>query len=224
MISRLLFGSLLGFTLTLHPVQAQDFSNELYVIGMSACASALAGQVDNVDGTFFAFAIAEAGVSKGDYCHCVGTEFTDGDPGDLDLLNSDTMESVDHFEFMTSMNMMICLPADDDSEVTDGDLVDLDMTDADFAEELPDEDFAYDEGDVYMCQQALDGGIMVPGFNETEVLERMRSGGQSRTQLCTCAARYFAAGGEGLQKEIENAANPNVVYASTMAGAIEVCL
>ncbi|MBN9334890.1 hypothetical protein [Devosia sp.] len=225
MIARVFLGGLFGCALALSPVQGQDFDNELYVIGLGACAAALDGQVEGIDGASFASTIAEAGVSKGDYCHCVATEFTIGDPGDLALLNADTMESVDHFQFMTVMNMMICVPdMETDWEVTDGDLVDIDMFDEDATEDLPDEDFAYDEGDVYMCQQALDGGIMVPGFNEIDVLERLRSGGQSRTQLCTCAARYFAAGGEGLQDGIESAANPTIAYASTMAGAIEMCL
>ncbi len=212
MISRLTFGGLFGLALTLNPANAQDTSTELYVIGASACAAALVGHVDNVDGSFFAAAIADVGVSTGDYCHCVATEFADGDENDLALLNADTMDSVDHFEFMTAINMMICVPDVDD--VLDGDL----------AEELPDEDFAYDQSDVYMCEQALDGGIMVPGFNEADILTRLSASGQSRSQLCTCAARYFAAGGEGLQEDIENAGNPTIAYASTMAGAIEVCL
>lgn len=221
MISRLLLGGLLGLALCLQPVQAQSSVAELYQIGTDACSSALAGYLGDIDGDFFSAAISQAGVSRADYCHCVANEFTDGDAGDLALLTANTVESVDHMQFMASMNMMICLPEDpaSDFEVTDGDLVDIDMT-----EELPDEDFAYDDGDVYMCQQALDGGIMVPGFNEADVLDRMAAGGQSRTELCTCAARYFAAGGEGLAADIENAGNPTIAYASTMAGAIEICL
>ncbi len=216
MLSRLLFGGLIGLALSLSPAQAQSRVDQLYDIGLDACSEGLRGYVDNVDGTFFGAAISEAGMSEADYCGCVATEFTDGDDSDLALLNADSLDSVDHRSFMTAINMMICLP--DASDVLDGDLADMDQ------EELPDEDFAYDDSDVYLCQQALDGGIMVPGFNETEVLDRMNAGGQTRTQLCTCAARYFAAGGEGLQQDIENAGNPTIAYTSTMAGAIEVCL
>lgn len=218
MLSRLLFGGLIGLVLSLGPVQAQSRVDQLYDIGLDACSYALKGYIDTVDGAFFAAAISEARMSEAEYCRCVATEFTDGDDDDLALLNADSLDSVDHRAFMTAMNMMICLP--DASDVVDGDLADIDLEE----EELPDEDFAYDESDVYMCQQALDGGIMVPGFNEAEVLERMDAGGQTRTQLCTCAARYFAAGGEGLQEDIENAGNPTIAYTSTMAGAIEVCL
>ncbi len=209
-VKRALAGLAFGLACSLQPVQAQSVEEWLHHIGLDACQSALKGHVENVDGDFFAEAISDANLSPSAYCQCVADEFAEGDEEDLAILNADSLDSVDHHSFLTAINMMVCLPD-----------VDFDALEE---EDLPDEDFAYDDSDVYMCQQALDGGIMVPGFDENDVLAQLEASGQSRTDLCTCAARYFAAGGEGLQTSIENAANPSIVYASTMAGAINVCL
>lgn len=212
----------LGLLVCVTPASAQQsLRQNLYDLGRDTCSSAIAGEVDGVDGLSFVAAVDSANWERAEYCHCVGEEFQDLDSDDLASMTSGTAEGNDHLAFIATMNMAICLPGaadlEWDGEVADGDLAEWDV------EELPDEDFAYDEGDKDMCEMALDDAIMVPGFDREEILKGMAQVGQSRDDLCTCTARYFAAEGEPLQQAIENAPNPNIVYASTLAGAIETC-
>jgi hypothetical protein len=215
----------LGLLVSAHPAAAQQsLRDSLYDLGRDTCSSAIDGEVDGVDGLGFVAVVDSVNWERAEYCHCVAGEFQDLDADDLASMTSGTKEGDEHLAFITTMNMAICLPgsSDDadiesDGEVEDGDLAEWET------EELPDEDFAYDEGDKHMCEMALDDAIMVPGFDLEDILVVMKKTGQSRDDLCTCAARYFAAGGEPLQQEIENASNPNIVYASTLAGAIETC-
>lgn len=215
----------LGLLVSVQPTAAQQsLRQDLYDLGRDTCSSAIEGEVDGVDGLGFVAMVDSANWERAEYCHCVAEEFQDFDSDDLASMTSRTRDGDEHLAFITTMNMAICLPGqkDDadmewDEEVEDGDLAEWEV------EELPDEDFAYDEGDKQMCEMALDDAIMVPGFDREDILAGMGLAGQSRDDLCTCAARYFAAEGEPLQQAIENASNPNIVYASTLAGAIETC-
>lgn len=214
----------LGLLISVHPAAAQQaLRQNLYDLGRDTCSSAIDGEVDGVDGLGFVAVVDSANWERAEFCHCVAEEFQDLDSEDLASMTSGTSDGDDHLAFVTTMNMAICLPGAGDADIEwDGEVEDGDLAEWE-VEELPDEDFAYDEGDKQMCELALDDAIMVPGFDREDILAGMKRVGQSRDDLCTCAARYFAAEGEPLQQAIENASNPNIVYASTLAGAIETC-
>lgn len=183
---------------------AQDSLREqLHELGRRACTQVWeAGGLDGVDVAARAMA---AGQQQVVYCDCVGELFegqTAG-PGDEDA-------EVFLHQLLASTLTTCLAGAALDGEGEDGD---LDET-----------DFAFDEGDVRMCQMALDDDLPVPGFNAVQVLAQLARTGQPRQELCTCAARYFSAGGEPLRQALEDAPNPGVVYASTLAGAIATCL
>lgn len=203
---------------------AQSVSSQLHEIGYGACTLAMQGELEDVDGPHYRRIVDESSMNRVEFCNCVAEDFGTGDKDDLAKLTS--ASRVDHLAMMSVFAMTGCLPdGADDDDVTDGDLVDTDTDfDVDGVLDSPEEDFAYDESDVNMCRMAMDGGLMVPGFDETEVASKIRSNGQKISDVCVCAARYFTAGGEALQKEIEEAGNPTIVYASTMAGAINMCV
>jgi hypothetical protein len=176
---------------------------QLNALGQRACMQVWnAGGLEGVD---FAKQATANSLTQADYCGCVGTLFESqtGGPGD---------ENAEAFMQRLIVNTMTtCLTETaDDGVVEDGD--------------LGPEDFAFDPSDVKMCEMALEDAILMPGFRADEVIAQLERTGQTRDDLCTCAARYFTAGGEPLQQEIENAHNSNVVYGSTMAGAINTCL
>jgi hypothetical protein len=75
-----------------------------------------------------------------------------------------------------------------------------------------------------MCQMAFDGGLLLPSFDADDLKREIKSIGQNLYDVCVCSARYFTAGGEASQKEIEGADNPNLVYSSTLAGVISTCV
>lgn len=190
---------------------AQSVSKQLRDIGYGACTLAMQGELKDVDGTHYRGIVDKSSMNRVEFCTCVAEDFSTGDKDDLAKLKS--AKRVDQLALMSVMAMTGCLPENaSDEDVTDGDL------------DSPEENFAYDQSDVNMCLMAIDGDLMVPGFNETEILRKINSIGLKATDLCVCAAQYFAAGGEALQKEIEEAGNPTIVYASTMAGAINICL
>lgn len=209
----------LGLLFATQPVQAQTVSKQLHDIGYEACTLALQGKLEGVDGPHYRKIVDESSMNRVEFCSCVAEDFGTGDKADLARLKS--ANRAEQLGLMSVLSMTGCLPETDD-EVTDGDLADGDVVDSDL--DSPEEDFAYDESDVNMCNMAMDGGMMVPGFDESEALARIRGNGQAVGDVCVCAARYFAAGGEELQKSIEGAANPNLVYSSTMAGAINTCI
>lgn len=214
-----IFSAVVALLVSTQAAQAQSVSKQLYDIGYDACTLAMQGKLKGVDGPHYRRIVDEKGENRADFCACVAQDFSTGDKSDLAKLKSP--DRAQQLSLMSVLSMTGCLPETDD-DVTDGDLVDDDGIDGEL--DPPEEDFAYDESDVNMCKMAMDGGFMVPGFNEVEVKKKIRSNGQKVNDVCVCAARYFTAGGEGLQKSIEEAANPTIVYSSTMAGAINTCV
>jgi hypothetical protein len=195
---------LLGLVLMPAVAIAQDSLREqLNALGQRACTQVWAG--GGLGGVDFAAQATVARLHEKDYCGCVGSlfELQTGGPGD---------EHTEEFmQRLIIATMTTCLTESaQETWVEDGD---LDV-----------EDFAFDPEDARMCQMALDDVLPMPGFRADEVLEQLQRTGQPRDDLCTCAARYFSAGGEPLQEQLQNAQNPSVIYGNTMAGAITTCL
>jgi hypothetical protein len=211
----------LALLLSTQAASAQSVSKQLYEIGYDACTLAMRGELQDVDGSHYRRIVDESSMNRVEFCGCVAEDFGTGDKNDLAALKS--AKRVDQLSLMSVMAMTGCLPESDD-DVTDGDLAGTDFSDGESELDPPEEDFAYDESDVNMCRMALDGDLMTPGFNNVEVVKKIKSNGQTIGDVCICAGRYFTAGGESLQKEIEEAGNPTIVYASTMAGAINICV
>lgn len=219
----LIISAALALLVSAHTASAQSVSKQLHEIGYGACSLAMQGELKDVDGPHYRQIVDESSMNRVEFCSCVAEDFSTGDKDDLAKLKS--AKRVDHLAYMSVMSMTGCLPEDaSNDDVTDGDLVDTDFSDRESELDTPEDDFAYDESDVNMCKMAMDGGLMVPGFDESEVVSKIKSNGQKISDVCVCAARYFTAGGEALQKEIEEASNPTIVYASTMAGAINTCV
>lgn len=199
---------------------AQSVGIQLHDIGYEACTQAMQGQLRDVDGAHYRQIVDASSMNRVEFCNCVAEDFSTGSKQDLTLLKSS--KRADHLAMMSVMAMTGCLPDSyADPDVIDGDLVDAEPDgDLDMAQD----DFAYDESDVNMCQMAFDGELLLPGFDADDVKRKIKSNGQKLDDVCVCSARYFTAGGEALQKEIEEANNPNVVYSSTLAGAISTCV
>lgn len=229
-----LIAASIALAMATQPVFAQETTREkLYDLGWNICSDALDGLTDGLERSDYAEVVDSKNWERAEYCFCVAQEFQDMDADDLALMTAGNEDGDGYRNFVASLNLEYCLPGnfddgeegfginlglDLDDDVLDGDLVD-DYPD----EEVPNENFEIDEGDVHMCNLALEDALMIPGFDLEEVLAGMKKAGQSRQDMCGCVAQYFAAEGDQLDVEIENAMNPTIAYNSTLAGAINVC-
>jgi hypothetical protein len=206
----ILASSFIALLLSAQGSFAQPVSVQLHDIGYDACTQAMQEQLPDVDGAHYRRIVDASSMNRVEFCNCVAEDFSTGGKDDLSLLKS--TKWVDHLAMMSVMAMTGCLPEDySDPDVTDGDL-DMDT-----------EDFAYDESDVNLCKMAFEGDFPLPGFDGAAIARRVKSNGQTVDDVCICSARDFTVAGEALQIEIEDADNPNLIYSSTLAGAINTC-
>ncbi len=201
--------SLIALFLTFAPAQADDVRKGLYELGFDICAKSMGNEISFFDGDQFREAVDAVSWERSEFCHCVGDEYaTTGDAELLKDMVDEIFNDEDYFatNFTMHQNMTRCLPGQVKSEAEDSSTVEPDTAST--------SDF--DENDVRLCQLAFDGEFPVPSFRADETLAEMKKGKQSRSGVCTCAARHIAA--EGAQ--IENGSD----YGWALSGAIEACV
>ena len=211
------------------PVRADTPGEALFNIGNELCLKAMEGDASIYDASGTVAHIDGSFEGRAGFCGCVGREFTDYDADYLATLQGELAPgstSTDTLQFAMAINTAICLDPDRltdmEADVIDGDLVGTDLSPDEIA--VMGEGFTIDEHDVFMCEMTLRGDMLAPGFNADEVTTELEATGRSREDLCQCAATWFASEGEPLQRAIETAANPTLVYSSSMAGAINFCM
>jgi hypothetical protein len=211
---------------------AQEASRDkLYDLGWNICSDALDGLTIGLERSDYAEVVDSKNWERAEYCFCVAQEFQDLEADDLNLMTAGNASGSEYRNFMASVNLEYCLPGHFDEDEhgfgidlgLDADVLDGDVLDEYPEEELPDENFEIDPGDVHMCNLALEDALMIPSFDLQGILEGMENSGQSREDMCGCVAQYFAAGGDQLDIDIENAMNPTIAYNSTLAGAFNIC-
>ena len=196
-----------ALSLSLQVAQAQPARDQLYRMGDSICRRVLGEGIEGIDNGSYRAAVAAENWGQDSYCHCVAEEFAVDIDDRFGVTTAAPAREAEAMAVKIDDALSTCLSSD-----------------GDLADEPEIESLSYDDNDVRMCRMALDGGFMVPGFNETAVLTQIASSGQTTDDLCSCAAMHISAGGEPLQREIESAANPTIAYASTLAGGINGCL
>lgn len=179
-----------------------------YDLGQRICARVLEDDLIAIPGGGYRQAVDDARWERAEYCHCVGEEFAD-DPGDrFGLMHATGEAEAKAMIAKIEDALHTCLPGS-------GNMADL----ADSGTEDSD-----DEDDARMCRIALEGGLVMPGFDATDVAERMRQSGQTAAQLCGCSAAGMASGREAFEAEVAAAGNPAIIYGSKLAGTINRCV
>lgn len=195
------------------PAQA----DELYALGQDICAKSLSGEFSGLDVDQYRVEIEATGMDREAICACVGDNVAQIDPDLGPVLRNEVIsEDFAYLAFVMDQNIPDCMEKIG-SENHDGDLVGTEF-------DWQVQDGIYDAGDYAMCQSALEGGLMMPGFDEGDVLARMKAKGLSSIPLCQCSATYMKSISDRLEAEIGAAQNPSVIYNSALAGSIEQCL
>ena len=208
-MSKRIYGGLTALFLTFAPAQADDVRKGLYEISRDICAKSMAGEISFFDGDQFREAVDAVSWERSEFCHCVGDEYaTTGDAELLKDMVDEIFNDEDYFatNFTMHQNRTKCLPGQ----------LKPDADDSAAAEPGTASASDFDENDVRLCELAFDGEFPVPSFRADEALAKMKKGKQSRSEVCTCAARHIAAGGE----QIANGAD----YGWALSGAIEACV
>ena len=205
----------IGILLTAQISQGQSVKEQRYDLGKRICAMVLEGELEAIAGKPYRETIDRTLWDRAEYCHCVGEEFAD-DPTDRHGLLRATGDDEAHaMQAKIEDALQSCLPGS-------GNMADLAGTD--YAHPDEDADDGESEADARLCEQAIEGGILLPGFDDDAVRVRMRASRQDRAMLCACSAKHMAVDPEAFDAEVEAAANPSIVYGSKLAGAINMCL
>lgn len=195
-----------------------------YAMGARICGQILDGKLGGFNASYYRQRVSTGPLERHGFCHCVGTEFADDADDRFGLSKADGEQAAKAMTAKITDALETCNSAD-------GDLADGEDTSDPYEAEgtLPDYKPAdprlpIDESDRDMCRMAMDGNMPIPGFDEEAVKRRLQRTGQSAADLCACSARKMTARSGELEKEMENAPNPSVVYSSTLGGSINTCL
>lgn len=215
----------LALTLATPSKGSEQNSDPVHAMGVKICTQMLDGTLgEGFHPRYYRERLAAGHLQRDAFCQCVGSTFAD-DPDDRFGLFSATGDAE-----AAAMTAKIT-DALETCNAMDGDLVDMDSPtdpynlDGDLPDYVPaDTRLAVDESGYEMCRMFVDDATLIPGFTSQIVNERLQRTGQSATDLCSCSARKMSAKAKQLEKEIEDAPNPSVVYASTLGGVIHSCL
>lgn len=197
--------------------------NQRYHMGSNICSQVLDGKLSGFNATYYKGRISSGEIERASFCHCVGAEFTDDDDR-FGLMKAEGDAAAKAMAAKITDALETCNSADGDLADTDegGNPYDLDANLPDY--EPANERLPIDESDRDMCNMAMTGSMLIPGFNEETIANRLKRTGQSTANLCACSARKMTAKSKQLKKEIEGASNPSVIYSSALGGAINSCL
>jgi hypothetical protein len=213
-----------GFLLGATAPQEVTEKQQRYDMGKRICAMVLDDELKPIDGAKYRGEVDAANWERAEYCHCVGEEFADDPKDRFGLMTATGDAEAKAMLAKIEDALQSCLPgAGNNADLATND--DPYDSDAMLPDYVPaDTRLKIDEGDRHMCQMFLDDAPLIPGLTSETVNKRLMRTGQSAADLCTCSARKIAAKAKQLEKEIASAANPSIIYSSTLGGAINTCL
>lgn len=207
--------TILAFGLTLGLAFSAS-ANEMQFLGNDICLKAMSGQIKGLDVDQYITEIEATGMDSDVICGCVGDGMAELD-ADMSRSLQNEIISQDYalLAFALDQNIAHCMENYTDNN--DGELVGTEF-------DWQVQEGIYDIADYDMCHNALEGGLMMPGFDEVEVNGMIEVKGRSKIQTCQCSATYMKSISDRLEAEMATAQNPSVIYSSTLAGSIMQCL
>ena len=177
-------------------------AQELADFGRGICTSALAGNLQAVDGAYYRKAIKAAGQTQESYCSCVSEVFEVNFAAQSErMMAKDANETTVMLGIITE-NLGACLDHGDGPDVAEIDLSE----------------------EINGCNMLLDDAISAPGFRADKVLAQMKKAKISREKICQCAAEDLSLKSDEMNADIANAPSPGQRWGQYLAGAVERCL
>ncbi|NPD14080.1 hypothetical protein HOY34_02565 [Xinfangfangia sp. D13-10-4-6] len=243
-MNRFLMIAALGLVTTAHAARADSVGDDLYAMGRDYCAQSFVRDIGSFDAQEMLRELVSMRYPQRQFCDCVGTGFRNTADDEMAAELRQEIKEDGEYAMMASLllsEMSACMPANPDGPDADhgiGPGIDLGLSDDDLnfdiaddsdenltiEEVLADNMLTPDEGDIHACRLALDGDMLLPGFDPDAAKARIRATRQKLDEVCTCAGTYIASLGEPFQQEVEQAMNPATIYGSSLAAGINFCI